>query len=542
MEIIAVEGLSFTYPQQSSPTLSNLAFSVQKGDFIAILGATGSGKSTLLRMLKRELTPLGRQTGSVRFEGVSLSELPERECACRIGYVMQRPEQQIVTDKVWHELAFGLENLGISSDEIRCRVAEMASYFGIESWFSMETNRLSGGQKQLLSLAAVMVMQPDVLLLDEPTAQLDPIAAADFIATVAKLNRELGTTVLIVEHRLEDVIPVANRLLALEAGRLLVFDETRKGVKRLLSSPRFLAGLPVAAQLYAAFQHEGDCPLDVREARAYIESNFTASIKSLPLAPYTHTETAALEFSEVRFRYSRAMQDVLSGLTFSVYAGEIFCLLGANGSGKSTMLSAAAGILQPYAGTIKVFGKKLRDYKNQSLYRDCLALLPQDVQTVFLCNTVREELADAKAEQETLPYSLQDLLDQHPYDLSGGQQQLVALAKALATHPRLLLLDEPTKGLDAYAKQQLHTVLCNLKAQGVTIVIVTHDLAFAASCADRCALFFRGEVVSCGVPRQFFSSNSFYTTAANRMTRGIYDLVATFEDMVAICRANGDST
>ncbi|MBQ1223162.1 MAG: ABC transporter ATP-binding protein, partial [Oscillospiraceae bacterium] len=205
MEALAVRDLTFSYAGNKENTVSNICFSLEKGDFLALCGATGSGKSTLLRLLKKELRPNGRLFGEVIVSGDSLENMDVRTSAAKVGFVFQRPEQQIVTDKVWHELAFGLENLGVETGTIRRRVSEMAAYFGIESWFEKSVSELSGGQKQLLNLASVMVMQPEILVLDEPTAQLDPIAASDFIATLSKLNRELGLTVVIAEHRLEEV-------------------------------------------------------------------------------------------------------------------------------------------------------------------------------------------------------------------------------------------------------------------------------------------------------------------------------------------------
>ncbi len=538
MEILKVEDLSFTYPRCTVPALKHVSFTVNKGDFVAVCGATGSGKSTLLRLLKRELAPLGEQSGDVYFGSVPQQELSAETAAQAIGYVMQKPEQQLVTDKVWHELAFGLENQNVPPKVIARRVAEMAAYFGMEDWYEKPVSELSGGQKQLLNLAAVMVMQPDILILDEPTAQLDPIAAADFIATLQKLNRELSLTILITEHRLEEVIPVCDKLLVLDKGELLDFDSPRAVIPRLSHKPELLCAMPAAARLYHEANVSGECPLDVREGRRFIESRFGNTIRELPLMTPARSDTPALQFENVYFRYDRHLPDVLQGLNFTVYEKEIFCILGGNGSGKTTTLCAAADLLHIYSGSIRVFGKRLKDYKHQSLYRECLSLLPQDVQTVFLKNTVEEELAEAKTEAASLPFDIRPLYDKHPYDLSGGEQQLVALAKVLATKPRLLLLDEPTKGLDAHAKRGLITILKALKADGVTVVAVTHDVEFAALCADRCALFFRGNVVSEGNPTEFFSENNFYTTAANRMTRGYYKNAVTVEDAAELCRLN----
>ncbi len=539
MEILAVEDLSFTYPQCSSPAVRDVSLRLERGEFAVLCGATGSGKSTLLRMLKRELVPNGEMSGRVTFCGSPLGELSPADSASRIGFVMQRPEQQIVTDKVWHELAFGLENLGVPQDEIARRTAETASYFGIINWYGSDTAELSGGQKQLLNLAAVLVMQPELLILDEPTAQLDPIAASDFIATLRRLNQDFGITILLAEHRLEEVIPVCDRLIIMENGGISANGSPREVIASLRERPELLCGMPAASRLYAALDGRGECPLTVREGRDYITSGFRNEIRSLPVPERASSGETALEFRDVFFRYEKNSPDVLSGLSLKIMSGELFCILGGNGSGKTTALSAAAGILRPYCGDIRIFGKKQKNYRNRSLYRECLAMLPQDVQTVFLRNTVREELDEVGADLSALPYDLSHLLDKHPYDLSGGEQQLTALAKVLAAKPKLLLLDEPTKGMDAATKQGIADVLKKLRDSGITVVSVTHDVEFAALCADRCAMFFGGQIVSAGAPEEFFTANTFYTTAVSRMTRGIFDRTAVLSDAVELCRLNG---
>ena len=539
MEILKVENLNFSFPGAAQPVLHDVSFRMEAGDFLALIGATGSGKSTLMRLLKRELAPIGDLQGQVYYNGVPQQELTERVSACEIGYVMQRPEQQIVTDKVWHELAFGLENLGLPQSVIRRRVAEMASYFGISDWFERDVSELSGGQKQLLNLAAVMVMQPKILLLDEPTSQLDPIAAADFLNTVSKLNREMGVGVILIEHRLETVLPMADRVLVLEDGTLQMNLPPAQACERLRTHPVLLDAMPGAVRLFHAVNGDGDCPITVREGRRYLRDHFRNDVRSLPEAPDSRSDETVLAFKNVYFRYGREYPDVLKGLNLQVRRGEIFCFLGANGSGKSTLLKLASGLCRPYSGSIRIFGKKIQQYRSQSLYRDCVSLLPQDPQTVFLKISVRDELREVNADLAALPYSLDHLMDRHPYDLSGGEQQLVALAKVLASKPKILLLDEPTKGVDSHAQKAVLEALRQLKAQGVTMLLVTHDVEFAARCADRCALFFRGEIVSEDVPARFFDENNFYTTSANRICRGWYEGVATVEDAAELCRRNG---
>ncbi len=542
MEILNVKGLSFTYPQCGNKALDDITFSVSRGEFIVLCGATGSGKTTLLRMLKRELTPLGEKEGVIEYNGKNIDELDERTSASAIGFVMQRPEQQIVTDKVWHELAFGLENLGFKRDEIARRAAEVASYFGMSEWYEKNTEELSGGQKQLLNLASILAVHPDIIILDEPTSQLDPIAASEFIAALKRLNREFSITIIISEHRLEELVPVCDRLMVMDKGKVVYFDEPKKAAPYIKELPQVQLGMPSAARLYYKLDNGSESPLTIREGKDYIEFNYKNEVRALHQRKYGHSDEKALEFKDVSFRYSRDSRDILKGLDLTVYKGELFSVLGGNGAGKTTFLKAAADLLKIYNGQIRIFGKKTKEYKNRSLYRNCLAMLPQDVQTVFLKNTVREELDDSGTDIKSLPFDLSYLLEKHPHDLSGGEQQLLALAKVLAANPHLLLLDEPTKGLDAAAKQKISGVLHDLKEKKVTVVSVTHDVEFAAMSSDRCAMFFNGCIAASGTPDEFFSENTFYTTAISRITRGVYDKIVTLEDAVEICTLNGRRT
>ena len=533
VEILDIKDLSFTYPLASAPTLDSISFSVNEGELVALCGATGSGKSTLLRLIKKELAPLGEKSGTVKFRGKSTEDCIPSD----IGCVMQDPDHQIVTDKVWHELAFGLENMGLPQSSIARRTAEMSSYFGIEDKFDRNISELSGGQKQLINLAAVMVTEPGLLILDEPTAQLDPITASDFINTVKKLNRDLSLTVIIAEHRLEEIIPLCDKLLVIENGRVLAFGKPHDVAVQLYSHKDIMCGMPAAARISAALGAARPA-LSVIEGRELVRT-YGNEVQPEHNVNDPRNKDTALEFHEVYFRYERELPDVLKGLSFSVNKGEIYCILGGNGSGKTTALGCASGIIKPYSGTIRIFGKKLKEYKNQTLYKECLALMPQDIKTVFLRNTVREELEDAGTDISSLPFDLTPHLDKHPYDLSGGEMQLCAFAKVLALKPKILLLDEPTKGLDAASKIKIITLLKQLTANGMTIVTVTHDVEFAAECADRCALFFRGEIVSAAPPDEFFSENSFYTTAASRITRGYFRNAVTAGKAAELCLLNG---
>lgn len=538
MAIITIKDLNFKYPLQNNNTLTNISFKINEGEFVTLCGPTGCGKTTLLKCLKKELLGERNQTGEILFYDKNLNDLTLKQSSTLIGYVMQNPHHQIVTDKVWHELAFGLENLNIPQKIIAKRVAEMASYFGIEGWFDKNVNELSGGQKQLLNLASVMVMNPKLLILDEPTAQLDPISANNFISTLKKINNDFGLTIIITEHRLEELIPICDRLLVLQNGQLIHNGNPRDVIKNIKNNDKILSMMPVATRLYNELGYSNNCPLTVKEGRNFIENNYKNTINELQNPIYEHSKNVVLEFKEVYFKYKKDTNDILKGLNFKVYEQEIYCIVGGNGSGKSTTMNLAAGLYKPYSGTIKIFNKKIKEYINNFLYRNCLSLLPQDVQTVFLRNTVREELDEIDNKIGNIPFEITHLLDQHPYDLSGGEQQLIALIKVLLTKPKIILMDEPTKGLDASIKKDFIKILKYLKSQDITIIIVTHDIEFAAICADRCALFFRGDIVSEAETKLFFAENKFYTTTAARMTDGYYNNTVTIEDIIKICKLN----
>lgn len=538
MAILDIQGLSFTYPECKSPALKDLSLTLREGSFNVLAGATGSGKSTLLRLIKRELAPQGDIAGEILFENTKQSELSDRQAALSIGFVMQQPDAQIVCDKVWHELVFTLENAGADKSFIAFRAAETASYFGIDRWYEKNTDELSGGQKQLLNLASVMMGEPHLLILDEPTAQLDPIAACEFIHTVKKLCDELGLTVLIAEHRLDELVPICDELFIMDGGRLINSGRPAEVIKALDDKSAVAHAMPAAARLYKALVGEGECPLTVAQGRAYI-SKYADSIKAPERRTYTHGDEKALELKDVFFRFGKNEPDVLRGLSLDIYKGEIVCILGSNGSGKTTAAMCMAGLYKPYSGSIKVLGKKIKDYKSRTLYTNCLTLVPQDVQTCFLRQTVREELDDSGITPDELPFDLTHLLGTHPYDLSGGEQQLLALAKALGSKPQVLILDEVTKGMDSALKLKAAGILKKLKAEGVTLLLVTHDIEFAALCADRCAMLFNGEAVCALPPYEFFDRGSFYTTSASRMARGKYEGIVTVDDLAALCKANG---
>ncbi len=554
MESYKIENLSFTYPEREYKSLDRINVTVNQGEFITLCGKSGCGKTTLLRLLKSSLAPFGDICGDIYFESRKLTDINTKEQASKIGFVMQSPDNQIVTDKVWHELAFGLESLGISTSEIRAKVAEMASFFGIENWFYKKTNELSGGQKQILNLASVMVMQPSVLILDEPTSQLDPICASNFLKTLEKINRELGTTVILSEHRLEEAFEMSDRVLVMDSGKIIA-DDTPKNIGTILKrlNHDMESALPTPVRVYNAVENNLECPLTVREGRDWLRQfsrNTTLRDDLIPTDKQESVlEETQVELKDVWFRYEKDLPDVIKGLNVKINKGEIFAVVGGNGSGKTTALSLISGLNKAYRGDVFIKGEKIEKIKN--LYDGVLGVLPQNPQSMFLKKTVHldllemledKKISDEEKEMQIKKVSslcqLDDLQKSHPYDLSGGEQQRAALAKVLLKSPEILLLDEPTKGLDAHFKKTFAYILNSLKSKGVTIIIVSHDVEFCAEYADRCAMLFDGNITSIDKPREFFAGKNFYTTAANRMARTYLPKAVLSGDIIKACGGN----
>ncbi|MCL2403014.1 MAG: energy-coupling factor ABC transporter ATP-binding protein [Coriobacteriia bacterium] len=585
---VHVRSLSFSYPESEVPTLSSLSFQAAAGDFILLCGQTGSGKTTLLRHLVPALTPHGQSSGQLEIGG-------------SVGFVQQDPDNQIVTDIVFHELAFALESQGLATQIIRRKVAEIASYFGLEYLLEAKTHSLSGGQKQILNLAATLVAEPDILVLDEPTSELDPIAAQNFLRHLARVNRELGTTVLCCEHRLEEVLEMCDKVLLMKSRSSSSKDAASraKGLgiqsytpKDFVESCRTenqnfalylpeptriaLASAEISAKIdrYATQEAKPetnkeqacrDWPLDVRSGRRWLKSTYSLLAQASSNASESEATTAKapavklkattipnypessgrqskgnpsvisksnlsiITIRDLCFRYDKAEPFILKYLNAEFSPGQTHGIVGGNAAGKSTLLGLIAGIYKPQLG-------KIRKDKNLRL-----AALPQNPKASFVCDTLAEDfysLGASTSPEEVLQIAqdmdIVHLLDQHPYDLSGGEAQKAALAKVLLTKPDILLLDEPTKGLDAYAKQEVGHIFDRLAAQGKTLIIVTHDLPFAARHTQTCSLLANGELIAQDQTHNFFLNNSFYTTPTNRMTRNIIDGCVTVNDALEV--------
>ncbi|MCK9536898.1 MAG: ATP-binding cassette domain-containing protein, partial [Bacilli bacterium] len=534
MAQLEIRNLTFKYPNTVRAVLDNLSFKIKKGEFVVLTGKTGTGKTTLLNIIKKELTPYGDISGDIYYNGQSFDQIDKQKTVAEIGYVFQNPESQIVTEYVWSELAFGLENLGLSADLIRRRVGETAQFFGINRWFFKKTDQLSGGEKQLVNLAAVIAMQPKLLLLDEPTARLDPLSREEFLMILKKINQELGITILLVEHQLEEVFSICDRIMVLTAGKIVIDAPPRAAGEKIPDNLE--VALPSATRFYRAMGNIGHCPLSVKEGQEYLRYHFNNAVSLLPVS-LPDEKAPIVYLKDLWFRYGRTEEDVLSGLRFDIKKGEIITILGGNGSGKSTLLKIIAGVYQPYRG--KVHAKKNR-----------IALLPQNPEDLFLGPTVIDDLMmtfnmiGIKDYAKTIVNWAKELgvhsfLNRNFYDLSGGERQKAGLLKVLITNADVILLDEPTKGLDEKEKKEMIAILKRLQDKGITVVIVTHDIEFAAVASNRCALLFAGEIIAAGEPHNFFSGNCFYTTAAARISRDYYNNAVTVEDLVYLATENG---
>jgi energy-coupling factor transport system ATP-binding protein len=505
MDICRITGLTFSYAGASKKALNDISVEIVEGSFTIVCGGNGSGKTTLLRHITPELTPHGTHSGTIEISGSA-------------GFVSQDPDNQIVTDTVWHELAFGAENLGLNPDIIRRRVMETAHYFGINTWMYKKTDELSQGQKQLLNLASVMVMRPDILVLDEPTAQLDPIAAKEFLATLTHINTGLGTTVVISEHRLEEVLPLAHRVLYMDDGRIALDVTATQFAKACPDG--FSAALPWSARLYKQYADgKQEVPISIREGRQWLRN---AGLSKCERARTPVGNETVLEAKNIWFRYSKDDDFVLSSLDLSLKKGEAHCIVGGNGSGKTTLLNILAGIKKAQRGHMRTKAR--------------ISMLTQNVRVLFLTDAVISDLRKASGNEENIRQAaetlhISHLLERDPGGLSHGELKKAAIAKVLLTRPDILLLDEPTDGIDAFARDELLSILKGLLREGCSMIVVSHDLEFVARLADRCSMMGMGRLVCEDSGHDFFIENDYYTTAVHRLTRGIIDGCVILEDV-----------
>ena len=530
MALLQLKDVSYSYSEEQY-ILQHIDLSIDEGAFVTIFGPSGSGKSTLLKLMKPTSLLNGNVVGEILYEGKTFSNLNEKQKVSDIGFVYQNPDHQIVVEDVWHELAFGLENLGLSTVEMKVRIGEMANFFGIQHWFRKKVSNLSGGQKQLLNMASVLVLHPKLLILDEPTAQLDPIAAKELMNMLGRINQELGVTIVIVEHRLEELLSYTTQFVFMKKGQILIQGSSESFFHHFAKKvPAWQCYLPAVVQLSLTLDPEKKPALTIQQGLARLKNK--SFMLRPPVIKHILQENIILELKNLSFRYHRYQDDILRDVQLNVYEGEIISLLGGNGAGKSTLLQTITGQLKPYKGKIYLHHERIRF--NKKMYQQEIGLLPQDPQLLFLESTIEKDferfgkrhgLTKEECKKRIIQCSkrlnIAHLLQHHPEDLSGGELQKVALAKLLLYQPHLLLLDEPTKGLDPQAKQEIIFLLRELQREGLTIVIVTHDIDFAAVVSDRCGLFFDGHIPAVEEPHCFFMNNHFYTTAANQLAKPV---------------------
>lgn len=533
MDIIHINDLYFSYPGGEGDVLRGVNLILEEGKFYILCGKSGCGKSTLLRHMKSALLPKGDRRGSL------WKNVAEKE----IGFVFQHPDNQIVTDQVWHELVFGMENMGFDQAAMHLRAAEMAAYFGVERWFDREVSALSGGQKQLLNLASVLALRPRLLLLDEPAAWLDPMAASEFFHMLSRIQKELGMTVVLSAHQLEEVISYGDELLFMDEGEI-VCQGAPSHIGEWLGDrgEEFYQAMPVPVRIYLHSGSKRNCPYTIAGGREWLRREMRG--REIKLCEKkqevvgAHVKRPVFIAKNLWFRYPGGDSDVLRGASLQVQQGEILGILGGNGSGKSTLLRVLAGLLPKGRGKILLQRGNKREPVERGGGMGQIALLPQDVTAIFQEESVERELA-ANGDKEMRSrwiemFRLAPLLERHPYDISGGEQQRTALVKLLLTGAEIFLLDEPTRGMDGGDKKRLGEALQELAESGKTFIIVSHDLEFTAAYAHRAGIFFQGKLEGVLPARGFFCQNYFYTTAARRMARDVIPGAVTVEDVLEV--------
>lgn len=570
MSLIKFKDFSFCYSDQEK-VLSDINLEVDEGEFVLLCGPSGSGKTTILSNIKNEICSGGKSEGTIYYDGLSIGELEEERSASEIGYLFQNPEDQFVSDNVLQEIAFSLENMGLANWEIRNRIAEMTAFFGLDKYLYKNVNELSGGQKQLVNLCSLLVLKPRLLLLDEPTSQLDPIAAYDFLSILRRLNEEFSITILLTEHRIDNIFPFIDRVVFLDGGQIKYADEPKQISLKVQKNAVFRNYLPSVTRIHFLLQSkynfpdETKIPLNIREGRANLKfideqlkkkygTNISLSNDSnnnvFKSTDVQNIPSNMIQCNDIWFAY---MKDhvVLNGIFLEVNKAEFISILGGNGTGKTTLIQILSGLMKPINGNIKYKKNIKLGYVNQNpkahfreeTVRDelsessikCseLVLENRKKSRINLLNHLSKSSSNSMNNQfystKNIPddekmelielFGLSELLDKHPYDCSGGEQQKIAISKALLTKPDVLFLDEPTKGIDPVSKILLGQKLKKLQENGLTIVMTTHDIEFAAEYSGRSILLFDGNIQVDDNPTKVFSKNNFYTTFVNRMVK-----------------------
>ena len=605
MALIEFNDFSFSYlnsdgTESQAKSLDSINLEIDYGDFVLLCGPSGCGKTTLLTNLKKELMPAGRRTGEIKFNGVRIQDLDGISSACDIGYLFQNPDSQIVTDTVIQEIAFPLENIGLPTEEIRNRISEIVAFFGINDILHKNVNELSGGQKQLVNLCSLLVLRPEVLLLDEPMSQLDPIASYEFLSIVRRLNEEFSITVIMSEHKADSIFPFIDKAVFLKDGKIEFVDNAHNICKEVIDDEIFENYLPAVTKIYNSLSvkypslSKLNTPLSIREGRRCLNTihddlikinnydensdNLASKHTSITSKKYNSQEkssildrlslsgnkNALIQMKGIYFAYEKENL-ILKNVDFDLNKGEFVSLIGGNGVGKSTFLQLLVGILKPIKGKVKyrkglnlayvhqnpmihfskdnvkeeflesmlesnLLNKSNLDF-NKGEYERLLKMSNEEFIESDILNGLEFDSINFKFKDLIEFFDICDLIDKHPYDCSGGEQQKIVIVKALLQNADVLILDEPTKGLDPISSKALADILNSLRDNGLTILMTSHDLDFVANNCKRCLMLFDKDIQIDDDPKVIFAENNFYTTFTNRMVKEYIPEIVTFDDV-----------
>ncbi len=561
--MIKLQNLTFTYAGSLEPVLKEINLTITDGEFVLLSGSSGSGKSSLVRCLNGLIPHFygGRIRGTVEVEGWVTINYPLAKLATKVGLVFQDPENQLVTTDVEREIAFGLENLGLPRPEISKRLEEALDTVGIASLRYRSLSELSGGEKQKVAISSVLALKPQILVLDEPTSELDPQGAEDVLGIISRLNDELGLTVILVEHRLDRVIHLVDRLIVLEQGKIVADGHPAKIIlSQYEELDKIGFGFPplifLRQKLIKAGHQVNDLPLTVKQARTVLETFFRTVKAPPPRLDKKPSGIPVIEVEKLWFAYQKEPM-VLKGIDLRLYQGEFIAVMGRNASGKTTLVKHFNGLLKPGKGKVLVNGQDIKKTTVAELARQ-VGYVFQNPNDHLFADTVEEEIAftlkslgfeniasrvnDALQRFNLVPYR-----KQYPRFLSGGEKQRVALASVLVAEPKVLILDEPTRGMDNALKTSLMQFLKEYRQQGHTVIVVTHDVEMAAAHAERIILLSEGKVVVDGHKKEVLSRALLFSPQINRVLQGFekYGVpqdILTVEEALNLLKEEGNGS
>lgn len=528
LEIININNLTFNYPDSKQSAIKNINLTVNEGEFILIVGPSGCGKSTLIRLLNRVVPDYygGIIEGEVSISGRNIEFLDKKQVIENVGMVYQHPEKQIVLQDVEREIAFGLENFNTDINTMKRNVFEVISLLGLNKIRDKQTTEISGGEKQRVAIASVVSMDPQIIAFDEPISQLDPISAEEVLNSIKRLNRDLGKTIILVEQRLDKCFHMADRIIFMENGEI-IGQGTPKNIPENIVNKYHL---PTITYIFkeAGLQ---TLPITVKEGRDIIRNNKFQDLKEDDLK----FKEVVMEIEKLNFEYERGYK-ILKDLSFKLHRGEIMTVMGENGAGKSTLFKIIAGMIDKYKGKVLIDNKNIKSLKLKERIKK-IGYLSQNPNDYFGRKTVFEEVGytlknigeykEEKVEQVMKLLNISYLEDKNPRDLSGGEKQRVAIACTIITDPEILILDEPTRGMDAEAKENLGEIIKTLAEVGKSIVVITHDSDFAGDYSHSVMLMFNGEIVAKGCARDILYNSMYYSPQISKIFKNKCNIISS---------------